>query len=68
MAKLTHAGGIGRDVIGAKQAGLRSIWFRPPGETHVEEDEQKDVPEGVVVAESLLDVVEFVREWNKVDE
>ena len=57
-----------RDVMGAKRAGLRPIWFRPPGETHVEGDETRDVPEGVPVAKSLLDVVEFVRKWNKAAE
>lgn len=66
QAQAAHVGDeYDADVIGAKRAGLRSIWFRPPGETHVEGDEKKDVPEGVVVAKSLLDVVEFVREWNK---
>jgi len=57
------------DAVGASQAGLRSIWFRPLGEsTHVEEDEGKSVPEGAVLAKSLPDVVGFVREWNQVAE
>ncbi|KAG9103764.1 hypothetical protein FRC06_008222 [Ceratobasidium sp. 370] len=56
------------DVVGAREAGLRSIWFRPVGEAlHREEDAGKDVPEGAVLAEALLDVVEIVKKWNSLD-
>ncbi|KAG9105315.1 hypothetical protein FRC07_009395 [Ceratobasidium sp. 392] len=42
------------DVLGAREAGLRSIWFRPVGEElHREEDAGKDVPEGAELAEHL---------------
>ncbi|KAG8747809.1 hypothetical protein FRC10_011254 [Ceratobasidium sp. 414] len=53
------------DVVGAREAGLRSIWFRPAGEElHREEDAGKDVPKGAVLAETLLDVVDIVKRWN----
>ncbi|KAG8731791.1 hypothetical protein FRC12_019572, partial [Ceratobasidium sp. 428] len=53
------------DVIGAREAGLKSIWFRPVGEElHREQDAGKDVPEGAVLVEKLVDVVEVVRKWN----
>ncbi|KAG8686217.1 hypothetical protein FRC08_012680, partial [Ceratobasidium sp. 394] len=56
------------DVVGAREAGLRSIWFRPVGEElHREEDVGKDVPEGAVLAERLLDVVGIVKKWNNLD-
>ncbi|GAB1524709.1 hypothetical protein RhiTH_007863 [Rhizoctonia solani] len=53
------------DIVGATRAGVRAIWYRPSGQdTHVEEDATIIVPEGVIVAKKLTDVVDIVRGWN----
>jgi hypothetical protein len=55
-------------VLGASRAGLRPIWFCPPGQdTHVEPDTERVVPENVVVVEKLVDIVELVKRWNQSD-
>ncbi|QRV94240.1 haloacid dehalogenase [Ceratobasidium sp. AG-Ba] len=53
------------DVVGALNAGLKSIWYRPVGEPlHRDEDAGKQVPRGAELAEHMLDVVEIVKRWN----
>lgn len=54
-----------RDVLGATRAGVRAIWFRPPGMTdrHVSDADQVP-PEGVQVVENLIDVVDIIKRWN----
>lgn len=55
-----------RDVLGAHRAGLRPIWFCPPGQdTHVDVDLNRVVPSDVPIVEKFPDVVQIVKQWNQ---
>jgi HAD superfamily hydrolase (TIGR01662 family) len=51
---------FGKDVVGAKSAGLRAIWYRPPGASWP--DGQKVVADAVV--SELLQIPLLARRWQ----
>ncbi|KAJ1304811.1 hypothetical protein OPQ81_005946 [Rhizoctonia solani] len=53
------------DVVGAMQAGVKAIWYRPPGQDNDKDDMERVVPKDVMVVERLVDVVDIVRRWNQ---
>ncbi|CAE6465487.1 unnamed protein product [Rhizoctonia solani] len=67
LAEAVHLGDdFDADVLGATRAGVKAIWYRPPGQdNNIKGDAEKVVPEGVAVVENLVDVVDIVRRWNQ---
>ncbi|KAL5631238.1 hypothetical protein ACGC1H_006924 [Rhizoctonia solani] len=67
LGEAVHVGDdFDADVLGATRAGVRAIWYRPPGQdNNIEGNEENIVPEGVVVVEKLVDIVDIVRRWNQ---
>ncbi|KDN49666.1 hypothetical protein RSAG8_01731, partial [Rhizoctonia solani AG-8 WAC10335] len=67
LGEAVHVGDdFDADVLGAMRAGVKAIWYRPPGQdNNIVGDAEKVAPEGVVVVEKLMDVVDIVRRWNQ---